>query len=384
MKKIMLQLEDGKELDLAEAIASASVEQLKEMGFPISDDGKVDLKAFAPAVKSETDVKGEALAEAANFVKSLVIPAKDHKRFGVKEVEMKQINTDAGSFGAAVPTALASAILEKKAKFAVIRSRAFAFELSGPFDLPVEGDGITGYWIAGEVDDSDDPCIGSYANLVSESEPTLTKKSLGDHYLAALVKVSWKLMNTSDYNIVNYISSLAGRKLAEKEEAAFIAGTGTGQPKGIRTETLTSVAQDGDSLSYQDLVNLYFLLAPQYRANAVFITSSMGAKAITGLRDSQERPIFAPGQPLDELFRKPLLESVDIPENLGTGQDTTEILFGDPFYYWIKDGQSLAMATQDVIERLQTKVLVYEAVDGKLTLTEAFVKLTGVKVEAAS
>lgn len=377
MKKIMLQLEDGKELDLAEAIASASVEQLKEMGFPISDDGKVDLKAFAPAVKSEKDEKSEDLAESANFVKSLVIPAKDHKRFGVKEVELKQINTDAGSFGAAVPTALANAILEKKAKFAIIRSRAFAFELSGPFDLPVEGDGITGYWITGEVDDSD-------ANLVSESEPTLTKKSLGDHYLAALVKVSWKLMNTSDYNIVNYISSLAGRKLAEKEEAAFIAGTGTGQPKGIRTESLTSVAQEGEGLAYQDLVNLYFLLAPQYRANAVFITSTMGAKAITGLRDSQERPIFAPGQPLDELFRKPLLESVDIPENLGVGTDTTEILFGDPFYYWIKDGQSLAMATQDVIERLQTKVLVYEAVDGKLTLTEAFVKLTGVKVEAAS
>jgi len=376
-KKIMLQLDGGKEVDLAEIIASASVDQLKEMGFPIDDAGKVDLKAFAPAVKSEKDAKSEDLAEAANFVKSLVIPAKDHKRFGVKEVELKQINTDAGSFGAAVPTALANAILEKKAKFAVIRSRAFSFEMSGPFDLPVEGDGITGYWISGEVDDSD-------SNLVTESEPTLAKKSLGDHYLAALVKVSWKLMQTSDINIVNFVSALAGRKLAEKEEAAFIGGTGTGQPKGIRTESLTSVAQEGASLSYQDLVNLYFLLAPQYRQNAVFITSSMGAKAVTGLRDSQDRPIFAPGMPLDELFRKPLLESVNIPENLGVGTDTTEILFGDPFYYWIKDGQSLAMATQDVIERLQTKVLVYEAVDGKLTLTESFVKLTGVKVEAAS
>jgi HK97 family phage major capsid protein len=377
MNKIMLQVEGGKEIDLAEVIATSSLAQLKEMGFPINEAGQLDLKTFAPERKSEADVKGEELAESANFIKSLVIPAKDHKRFGVKEVELKQVNTDAGSFGAAVPTALANAILEKKAKFAIIRSRAFAFELSGPFDLPVEGDGITGYWITGEVDDSD-------ANLVTESEPTLNKKSLGDHYLAALVKVSWKLMNTSDFNIVNYIASLAGRKLAEKEEAAFIGGTGTGQPKGIRTESLTSVAQEGASLEYQDLVNLYFLLAPQYRSNAVFITSSMGAKAVTGLRDAQDRPIFAPGQPLDELFRKPMLESTDIPENLGVGTDTTEILFGDPFYYWIKDGQSLAMATQDVIERLQTKVLVYEAVDGKLTLTEAFVKLTGVKVEAAS
>lgn len=376
-QKIMLQLEDGKELDLIQAIKESSLEQLKEMGLPISDNGTLDLKSFSPEVKSEKDEKSAELAESANFVKSLVIPQKDHKRFGVKEVEMKQINTDQGSFGAAVPTALANAILEKKAKFAVIRSRAFSFELSGPFDLPVEGDGITGYWIAGEVDDSD-------ANLVTESHPTLNKKTLGDHYLAALVKVSWKLMNTSDYNIVNYISSLAGRKLAEKEEAAFIGGDGDGKPKGLRTESLVSIAQAGESLHYQDLVNLYFLLAPQYRANAVFITSSLGAKGVVGLVDKQERPIFAPGQPLDELFRKPLLESVDIPENLGSGTDETEILFGDPFYYWIKDGQNLAMATQDVIERLQTKVLVYEAVDGRLTLPEAFVKLTGVKVDDLS
>jgi HK97 family phage major capsid protein len=375
-QKIMLQLDGGKEVDLNEVLAEASLDQLKEMGFPI-ENGKVDFSKFSSAaVKTESQEKAEALAEAANFIKFVALPSAKHAQFGVKSVEVKQITTDAGSFGAAVPTALANAILEKKAKFAILRSRAFSFELSGSFDLPVEGDGITGYWV-GETDTED-------ANLVTESHPTLAKKSLGDHYLAALVKVSWKLLNTSDYNIVNFIASLAGKALAETEEAAFIGGNGTGKPKGIRTETLEDIAQEGAGLVYQDLVNLYFLLPAQYRQNAVWITSSMGAKAITGLKDSQDRPIFQPGMPLDELFRKPILESVDIPENLGTGTDTTEIYFGDPYYYWIKDGQSLAMASQDVIERLQTKVLVYQAVDGKLTLTDAFVKMTGVKAVVES
>lgn len=365
-KKIMLQLEDGQEVDLKELISEASIEQLKEMGFPLSEDGgKVDFRSLPSSVKSEADEKREKVSEAANFIKSMVLPAEFHKKYGVKS-----ITTDSGEFGAAVPTALADAILEKKASFTVLRQRAFAFELSGNFDLPVEGTGVTGYWV-GESDTSDE-------NLVTESAPTLGKKSLGDHYLAALVKVSWKLLQTSDFNIVNFVASLAGRKLAATEETAFIGGDGTGKPKGIRTESLTSVAQAGDGLAYQDLVNLWFALPAQYRANAVFITSSLGAKAITGLKDSQNRPIFQPGQPLDELFRKPLLESVDIPENIGG--DTTEIYFGDPYYYWIKDGQTLQMATQDVIERLQTKVLVYQAVDGKLTLTDAFVKLTGVKI----
>jgi len=370
MNKIMLQLEDGKEVDLMEVISKASVEQLEKAGFPM-EGGKVNFSQLPGAVKTEAQEKSEKMAVAANFIKSMVLPEKMHAKYGVKA-----ITTDSGSFGAAVPTELASAILEKKAKFSVLRSRAFAFELSGKFDLPTEDDGITGYWV-GESDTSD-------ANLVTESAPTLGHTALDDHYLAALVKVSWKLLNTSDFNIVNFVASLAGRKLAETEETAFIGGSGTGQPKGIRSETLQSVGQAGASLDYQDLVNLYFLLPAQYRANAVFITSSMGAKAITGLKDSTDRPIFQPGQPLDEIFRKPLLESADIPENLGNGQDTTEVYFGDPYYYWIKDGQSLQMATQDVIERLQTKILVYQAVDGKLTLPEAFVKLTGVKVEVAS
>lgn len=375
MEKIMLQLDGGKEVDLAEVMASTNLEQLKEMGFPI-ENGKLDFSKFSANAKSEKQLEKEAIAEAANFVKFICLPQGKHAAFGVKSIEVKQITTDTGSFGNAVPTALASAILEKKAKFAIIRSRAFSFSLSGPFDLPIEGTGVTGYWV-GEEDESD-------ANLVTESKPTLTKKSLDDHYLAALVKVSWKLLNTSDYNIVNFVASLAGKALAETEETAFIAGNGTGKPKGIRTETLESVAQAGEGLAYQDLVNLYFLLAAQYRMNAVFITSSLGAKAIVGLKDTQDRPIFQPGMPLDELFRKPLLESADIPENLGTGGDTTEVYFGDPYYYWIKDGQDLAMATQDVIERLQTKVLVYQAVDGKLVLTDAFVKLTGVKVAVES
>lgn len=367
-KKILLQLEDGTEVDLRSVISEAGVEQLKEMGFPLVD-GKVNFKALPLEVKGEAEKKAESVAVAANFLKFHILPSEYRAQYGVTDV--KQINTGSGSFGATVPTELANEILAKKAKFNVLRSRAFAFELSGPFDLPLEGTDVTGYWV-GEVDAGD-------ANLVGASTPTVDKKSLDDHYVAALVKTSWKLLNTSAFNIVNYISSLAGRKLAETEEVAFIGGNGTGKPKGIRTETLQSVAQAGAALAYKDLVNLWFKLKPQYRQNAVFMTSTLGAKAITGLQDQQDRPIFQPGMPLDELFRKPLLESVDIPEDLGDADDETEIYLGDPSYYWIKDGQSMQMATDQIIERLQTKVLVYAAVDGKLTHTESFVKLTGVK-----
>jgi HK97 family phage major capsid protein len=368
-QKIMLDLGDGKQIDLQQVLTEGTIAALQEAGFPLSD-GKVDLKSLPGFAKSEADVKMAKMGVAANFLKYLLLPAEKHAAYGVK-----QITTDNASMGATVPTELADVILEKKERFNILRQRAFSFQLAGPFDLPLEGTGVTAYWV-GESDTED-------ANLVTESEPTVTKKTLNDYYLGALVKVSWKLLDTAAFNIVNYVATLSGRALAQAEEQAFVSGSGTGRPKGIRQESVESIAQAGDGLSYQDVVNLWFKLPAQYRQNAVFLTGNKGAKLITGLKDSQDRPIFTPGMPLDELFRRPLLESADIPENLGTGTDT-EVWFGDPAYYWIKDGQSMQMATDPVIERLQTKVLVYQAVDGKLTHTESFVKLTGVNEEAES
>lgn len=357
----MLEMPDGSKVDLKELVAEEAVKKLQDAGFQM-ENGKI--QNLPVEIKTEAQQKLERVEKAADFIKSLIVPPARHKQYGIK-----QITTDVGSFGAAVPTELATEIVQKRDKFSVFGPRAFTLESAGPFDVPVEGEDVTAYWV-GEGDSGD-------ANLIDESHPTLEKVSLGDHYLAALVKTSFKLVNTSAFNIVNYISSLAGRKLAGVQETAFIAGDGTGKPKGLRTYSgISGVAQQGASLSYGDLLNLWFSLPAQYRANAVFITSPKGAKAIHNLRDGENRPLFQAGMPLDEIFRRPILESVDVPENLAG--DSTEIFFGDPSYYWIKYGTGMEMATQPEIERLQTKLVTYQAVDGRLTLTDAWKKLTGV------
>ncbi len=198
--------------------------------------------------------------------------------------------------------------------------------------------------------------------------------------MAALIKVSWKLLRTSPQNITKFVATLAARAITDKEEAAFVNGDGAGKPLGIRqTSGITGITQAGADLTYDDVLALYFALPATYRRSAQFITSSKGAQLIHALKDSQNRPIFQPNMPLDQLMGKPLLESQDMPANLGTGTNETEIYFGDLFNYWIKDGSQLEMATQDQIENLQTKIVIYKYVDGKLTFPAAFMKLTGVK-----
>ena len=309
-------------------------------------------------VKSNIDVKVDETDEekadkASQFIKDVL----DNK------AEKKAIDSTSGSFGYTVPTELADYILQARDKIAKMRKYAFVFSMAGNFQLPTEGTGITAYWVAENA-------------TITASDPTVGKKDLVDYYLATRVLVPRKLLNTSGVNVIRYIGELAARALQSTEETAFVSGDGSSKPTGLRSASVGEVAQAGANLAYDDLVNIFYTLPEQYRDNAVFLTSSAGMKLIRKLKDSNGLPIFDMRD--QTIFGKAVIESEDIPANLGTGVNETEIWFGDMWYYWIKDGETLFMDTDKDIDTLQTKIVVAEAVDGVYTLPAACKKLSGV------
>lgn len=360
-KSFVLQMENGDEVDLKALIQEATIDGMKDAGLPMDENGKFSQKGFPVEVQDEASKKAAGFETAANFIKSMVLPVQHYKDYGVKAID-----TTGGSFGTVVPTELYNEIIEQAKRWTVIRQYAFVFELSGKITVPTEGTAVTGYWVAENA-------------AVTESTPTIAGVTLDDHGVAALIKVSWKLLRTSPQNITRFVATLAAKAITDKEEAAFVSGDGTAKPKGFRTETVTSVAQAGANFAYDDLMALFYSLGPAFRRNAQVITSSKGARLMHSLKDTTGRPLFQPGQPLDTVLGKPLVESTDIPENLGAGTNETEIWIADLFNYWIKDGSQVEMATQDQIENLQTKIVVYKYVDGRTVNTAAFRKLTGVK-----
>ncbi len=361
-KEMVLQLETGEEINLKQLISEATVEGMKEAGLPFDESGKFSMRALPVEVQDEVSRKQKDYEASANFIKSLILPVNLHKEYGVKAID-----TSSGSFGTVVPTELYNEIVAQTLRWQVVRKYAFVFSLTGKIDVPTQGTGVTGFWVSENAP-------------VTESNPTSGKISLDDNGVAALIKVSWKLLRTSPQNITKFVSTLAARAITDKEESAFIDGDGAGKPLGLRqTAGIGSIAQAGANLTYDDLMALFFSLPATYRRSAQFVTSSKGARLIHALKDSQNRPIFQPNMQLDQLMGKPLLESQDMPANLGVGLNETEVFFGDLFNYWIKDGSQLEMATQDQIENLQTKIVIYKYVDGKLTFPAAFQKLTAVK-----
>lgn len=334
--------------ELKNIITDGVKEILPDMKSEILKEIKRDVKDGKP----ETDE--EKIKKSADFIRKVCLG----------QIEEKAIDSDNDSFGYTVPTELADFILTKKDKISKMRKLAFVFQLSGDFQLPTEDAGVTAYWV-GENES------------ITQSNPTVGKKNLYDYYLAARVLIPRKLLNTSAYNIINFIGELCSRKLRDTEEVAFVAGDGNDKPTGLRSAGFGSVAQADVELNYDDLLNLFYELPEQYRENAVFMTSSAGMKKLRGLKDKNDLPIFDVRD--QTIFNRPVYESADIPANLGTGTDETEIMFFDPWYYWIKDGEKMFVDTDKVISKLQTELVVAEAVDGVYTLADAGKTLTGVK-----
>lgn len=280
--------------------------------------------------------------------------------------ELKTITTNANSMGYTVPTELAAAVHEKKDKIAKIRAKAFVFKMDGNFDLPTEGTGVTAYWVTTEADSD-----------LTEANPTTSKKSLVDNYLAARVRIPYKLLATSGINVEDYVSRLSSRALIRQEETAFVGGSGSGEPTGFRQLTITPTYQAGSNFAYDDLVNLYFSLDEQYRANAVWLMSTKAIKLCMKLKDTYGMPIFNPV--MNTIMGKPYLEVTDIPENLGTTANETEIWIADLQEYWIKDGETMIAERRQVPGRLQVDLFLYESTDGIVVNSDAFKFITGVK-----
>jgi HK97 family phage major capsid protein len=318
-----------------------------------------DIEKGLSALQSvPTDKKAAEIEVAAKFVKDLCD--------GKLESERKTITTGSGSFGYTVPTELESSVHEAKDKLAKIRANAFVFKMDGKYQLPVEGTGVTAYWVTTEADSD-----------ITESNPTVGKKDLDDQYLASRVRIPYKLLQTSAINIVEFVSRLSARALVSAEETAFVGGDGSGKPTGIRQASITAVPQAGANLAYDDLVNLYYAVPEQYRVNGKWLFSTAALKLARKLKDTISLPIFNVTD--NSIFGKEVLECTDIPENLGSGANETEIYFGDLKEYWIKDGQTMLAEAKSVTGRLQIDLFMYQSVDGVVVNTEAFRKGTGIK-----
>lgn len=285
----------------------------------------------------------------------------------------KQMSEGVGADGGfLVPTEFRAVVVEKLLKTAVIRPRSTTIPMSrDQMEIPAEATSVVVTWTAENA-------------ALTEDNPTFDQIVLNTNKLTGLSKMSRELFADSAVNVMDYLTGLFARSFAEAEDTAFMAGSGSGEPTGIRTYTFTTISQAGATLDADDIIDLFYTLPSQYRRNAVWLVNNDIIAAVRKLVDDQGRYLWTDG--LNEapatLLGRPVLEQNDIPTNLGGGTNESEIFFGDLSYYLIGDREQMGVETTTqgagAFENHQVAVKVWERLDGQLSLTDAFVLLDAV------
>src|SRR5664279_5509492 len=299
--------------------------------------------------------------------------AKDYK---AKGQTVGTIGSGTGG-GILVPTTVADSIVSKMNYISPIRQIATVISnMPAQLQLPSENTMALAYWVSEGVA----PTAGAEV-----FDPNL----LTPYKLGGLDSFSSEVLADAATNpsIQAYIESRFAIAMALKENDAFVNGDGSGKPYGFRSSAITpgSIAQQGDALQYTDVTALKYALKAAYRGMGVFVGGSTAVQALENIRDNYGRPIYrqglVEGTP-DKLLGRPCFLVDEIPQNIGTTTDQTELLFSLFSNYFIGDRGALRIdygtnASDFANDLISLRIL--KRVAGRPVIGESFQKLTGVK-----
>jgi HK97 family phage major capsid protein len=168
--------------------------------------------------------------------------------------------------------------------------------------------------------------VGEVAARPATTTPTIAAitPSMGELY--ANLPASQRLIDDSSTDIARWVVEEAGRQFGLSESASIVSGSGTNQPKGFLTATLSATPTWGQikqvksasagAVTADTLLDLVFSLPAAYRQNAAFVAAPTAIAAIRKLKDSQARPLWEPGLGTatpPTLYGYPVYESEDMP-----------------------------------------------------------------------
>ncbi|GGL62313.1 phage major capsid protein [Wenxinia marina] len=175
--------------------------------------------------------------------------------------------------------------------------------------------------------------------------PQIDRISIPLHELAALPRVSQRLLDDAAFDIEDWLAGRIADKFARSEATAFVGGNGTDKPTGFLSATKVADASwawgslgyvatgaDGafDAADPADaIIDLVYALGARYRSGATFVMNSRTAGAVRKLKDADGRFLWSDGLSAGEparLLGYPVLVAEDMPD---IASDSFSIAFGN-------------------------------------------------------
>ena len=191
------------------------------------------------------------------------------------------------------------------------------------------------------IQDYDEAAAGwtTETGAVSDTTtPQIAKETISVHELYAQPKATQKLVDDSAIDIEAWLSEKVAEVFYRLENATFISGTGSGQPKGILSytdgtdwgEVEQIVSGSAGAVTADGLINLYYGLKEEYAQQATFLMNRSVIQSVRLLKESSTdqylwNPGLAAGAP-DTLLGVPVKQAADMPV---AAADSLSVAVGD-------------------------------------------------------
>jgi predicted phage gp36 major capsid-like protein len=122
------------------------------------------------------------------------------------------------------------------------------------------------------------------------------------------------------------------------------------------------------TISFDEIISLYFSLKDEYRNNAVFIMHDNTAMLLRTIKDTSGSYLWNSSD--NTIFGKPVVISPYMPT---VSAGAKSIVFGDLSYYWLIERQPITIKKLSELYALQGQIgfSAYERLDGKLIQPDA-------------
>jgi HK97 family phage major capsid protein len=209
-------------------------------------------------------------------------------------------------------------------------------------------------------------------NLIPEDGDKFTQFPVESYKIASLAKLKEFFILDNDFNLEKYLNTDFARRFGRAEENLFINGHGVTNQTGILSVSESVNAKETNTLSYDEIVELYFSIEAEYRKDAVFIMNDETAFFLRTLKDDDGNYLWNPNK--DTIFGKEVLISPYMPS---IESDKQPIIFGDLSFYWVIERKPLAIQVLNELYSNQGQIgfIGFERVDGRLIRPEAIMTI---------
>lgn len=110
------------------------------------------------------------------------------------------------------------------------------------------------------------------------------------------ITLSVELLQDSAFDLESIVARIAARRIARKQAADWVNGTGVGQPKGLVYGKTGIECAANTGVTYADLVHYVHSVDPDYRMGAKWAFNDASLEYIRSIVDDNGRPLWLPQQ----------------------------------------------------------------------------------------